>query len=124
MVGDSLPNAATCPQCHSQLEVFVRSDQGRCPLCRHTFALPPMLEAARGAQLPRLVPLNNSFLECEFIWNAGFVGGLCLILFGVAWWAISRQLGFRNDYVVIPMALGLVAIIRSLWRGTKTQGRK
>lgn len=122
MAGDSLPNAVTCPQCRSQLEVFVRGDHGRCPLCRQTFALPPVLEMAHSANLPRLVPATNSFMDGEFLWNAGFVGGLCLILFGVAWWAIGWRLGFRNDYVVFPIALGLAAIVRSLWRGQKKGG--
>ena len=69
--------------------------------------------------MPRLIPVNNAILEGDFIWNAGLVGGLCLVAFGVLWWLLSWRLGFDNRWAVIPAVLGFAAVIRSLWQTIK-----
>jgi hypothetical protein len=78
-----------------------------------------VLDRAQADNLPRLVPVNNGFLEGEFIWSAGPLSGFCLFAFGVLWWALSWRLGFSNRWAAIPVVLGIAVMLSRLWRKTK-----
>ena len=117
MISAQCPNAVTCPQCRSQLQVLIRdADRGRCPLCSREFAIPAVLELPRTDDLPRLIPVRTGFLQGDFIWNAGLIGGLALVGFGLLWWAIGAKIGFSVQWAAIPIGLGIAVIGRALWR--------